>query len=114
MLSALSAAYERWDGRGWPGALAGDEIPVAAQGAQAAEFIEVANCARRTWGMGHSTDLRRPRRGGAQACSSRFSSHMSTDTRVPGVSPGSIAAKTSLPACMSAAESKSCRTTAVP
>lgn len=29
VLEALGASYERWDGRGWPDALAGDEIPVA-------------------------------------------------------------------------------------
>jgi HD-GYP domain-containing protein (c-di-GMP phosphodiesterase class II) len=42
-LRALGAAYERWDGRGWPGKLKGDQVPVAARIAQAAEFVEVAN-----------------------------------------------------------------------
>jgi HD-GYP domain-containing protein (c-di-GMP phosphodiesterase class II) len=60
VLSALSAAYERWDGRGWPGALAGAEIPVAAQLAQAAEFIEVAN---RVGGVEAARALARDRRG---------------------------------------------------
>ena len=31
MLDALAASYERWDGRGWPGRLAGDAIPVASR-----------------------------------------------------------------------------------
>src|SRR5262249_2041 len=43
VLRALDAAYERWDGRGWPGKLKGDAIPLAARIAQAAEYVEVAN-----------------------------------------------------------------------
>ena len=43
VLAALSAAYERWDGRGWPGALDGEQIPIASRIAQVAEYIEVAN-----------------------------------------------------------------------
>jgi HD-GYP domain-containing protein (c-di-GMP phosphodiesterase class II) len=42
VLDGLSAAYETWDGRGWPNALKGAEIPVAARIAQLAEFVEVA------------------------------------------------------------------------
>jgi HD-GYP domain-containing protein (c-di-GMP phosphodiesterase class II) len=42
VLDALGAAYETWDGRGWPGELKGDEIPIAARLAQLAEFVEVA------------------------------------------------------------------------
>lgn len=40
---AIGAAYEQWDGKGWPGKLKGDEIPVPARIAQLAEFIEVAH-----------------------------------------------------------------------
>jgi HD-GYP domain-containing protein (c-di-GMP phosphodiesterase class II)/DNA-binding CsgD family transcriptional regulator len=40
---AVVAAYEHWDGRGWPEGLAGDEIPLAGRLAQFAEFIEVAH-----------------------------------------------------------------------
>ena len=43
MLDALGAAYETWDGRGWPGELKGAEIPLAARLAQLAEFVEVAH-----------------------------------------------------------------------
>ena len=43
VLLALVASYERWDGRGWPGRLGGDAIPIAARIAQAAEYVEVAN-----------------------------------------------------------------------
>jgi HD-GYP domain-containing protein (c-di-GMP phosphodiesterase class II) len=39
---AVAAAYERWDGRGWPGDLKGDGIPFAARLAQVAEYVEVA------------------------------------------------------------------------
>jgi HD-GYP domain-containing protein (c-di-GMP phosphodiesterase class II) len=60
VLDALAAAYERWDGRGWPGGLAADDIPVAARLAQAAEFIEVAN---RVGGVEAARELARERRG---------------------------------------------------
>ncbi len=43
VLDAVGAAYEQWDGRGWPGELEGDEIPIAARIAQLAEFVEVAH-----------------------------------------------------------------------
>jgi HD-GYP domain-containing protein (c-di-GMP phosphodiesterase class II) len=40
---AVGASYEQWDGKGWPGALAGDRIPIASRLAQFAEFVEVAH-----------------------------------------------------------------------
>ena len=40
---AVGASYEQWDGKGWPGELAGDSIPAAARFAQFAEFVEVAH-----------------------------------------------------------------------
>ena len=40
---AVGAAYEQWDGRGWPGALAGAEIPIASRIASLAEYAEVAH-----------------------------------------------------------------------
>ena len=43
VLDALAAAYERWDGRGWPGELEGEQVPLAARVAQLAEFVEVAH-----------------------------------------------------------------------
>ncbi len=42
-LDALGASYERWDGHGWPGNLAGATIPVAARIVQLSEFVEVAH-----------------------------------------------------------------------
>jgi HD-GYP domain-containing protein (c-di-GMP phosphodiesterase class II) len=43
VLVSLGSAYERWDGKGWPGNLEGEEVPLASRVAQAAEFIEVAH-----------------------------------------------------------------------
>ena len=40
---AVAAAYERWDGRGWPGELDGDRIPFESRLSQLAEFVEVAH-----------------------------------------------------------------------
>jgi HD-GYP domain-containing protein (c-di-GMP phosphodiesterase class II) len=43
VLEGVGAAYERWDGRGWPGSVGGEDIPVPARIAQLAEFVEVAH-----------------------------------------------------------------------
>jgi HD-GYP domain-containing protein (c-di-GMP phosphodiesterase class II) len=43
VIEALAAAYEFWDGRGWPGKLAGEQVPIASRLAQLAEFAEVAH-----------------------------------------------------------------------
>jgi HD-GYP domain-containing protein (c-di-GMP phosphodiesterase class II) len=43
VLDAVVAAYEQWDGRGWPGQLQAEDVPIAARIAQLAEFVEVAN-----------------------------------------------------------------------
>jgi HD-GYP domain-containing protein (c-di-GMP phosphodiesterase class II) len=40
---AVGAAYEQWDGRGWPRGLAGERIPIGARLAHFAEFVEVAH-----------------------------------------------------------------------
>ena len=61
VLAALAAAYERWDGRGWPGELKGENLPIAARLAQLAEFVEVAN---RLGGVAAAGELARRRRGG--------------------------------------------------
>ena len=39
---AVAAAYEQWDGRGWPGRLKGEQVPIAARLSQLGEFVEVA------------------------------------------------------------------------
>jgi HD-GYP domain-containing protein (c-di-GMP phosphodiesterase class II) len=58
---AVTAAYERWDGRGWPGDLKGEEIPVAARLAQLAEYVEVA---QRLGGTDAARSLASERAGG--------------------------------------------------
>jgi HD-GYP domain-containing protein (c-di-GMP phosphodiesterase class II) len=61
VLQAVGAAYERWDGRGWPGELKGEDVPLAARIAQVAEYIEVAN---RVGGIEAVKRLARDWRGG--------------------------------------------------
>jgi HD-GYP domain-containing protein (c-di-GMP phosphodiesterase class II) len=40
---AVGSSYEQWDGRGWPGRLSGEDVPIASRLAQLAEFVEVAH-----------------------------------------------------------------------
>ena len=58
---AVVTSYERWDGRGWPGDLSGDAIPIESRLAQLAEFIEVAH---RLGGVDGAKQLARERSGG--------------------------------------------------
>ncbi len=60
ILEALSGAYEQWDGRGWPGELKGEEVPIASRLAQLAEFVEVAY---RLGGVGAARALAEKRTG---------------------------------------------------
>jgi HD-GYP domain-containing protein (c-di-GMP phosphodiesterase class II) len=60
VLEALGAAYEQWDGRGWPGELAGEEIPLATRIAALAEFVEVAD---RVGGVAEAQAVARKRAG---------------------------------------------------
>jgi HD-GYP domain-containing protein (c-di-GMP phosphodiesterase class II) len=57
---AVGASYEQWDGKGWPGGLAGDRIPVAARLAQFSEFVEVAH---RLGGVDAALELAEKRAG---------------------------------------------------
>jgi HD-GYP domain-containing protein (c-di-GMP phosphodiesterase class II) len=57
---AIGAAYEQWDGRGWPGKLKAEAVPVAARIAQLAEFMEVAYRVR---GVAGAQALARSRSG---------------------------------------------------
>lgn len=57
---ALDACYEQWDGRGWPGELSGEGVPVAARLASIGEFVEVAY---RVGGAEAALDLLRRQRG---------------------------------------------------
>ena len=43
VLEGLAAAYEQWDGHGWPGELAGSQVPLASRIAQLSEYAEVAH-----------------------------------------------------------------------
>jgi HD-GYP domain-containing protein (c-di-GMP phosphodiesterase class II) len=43
VLDGLAGSYERWDGRGWPGRLTGDAIPIASRIVQLSEHLEVAH-----------------------------------------------------------------------
>ncbi len=60
VLEGVGAAYERWDGRGWPGSAGGEDIPVPARIAQLAEFAEVAY---RVGGAGAAVALASERSG---------------------------------------------------
>jgi HD-GYP domain-containing protein (c-di-GMP phosphodiesterase class II) len=59
--NAVAAAYERWDGRGWPGELSGDAIPIESRVTQIAEFVEVAH---RLGGIDGARRLAEQRSGG--------------------------------------------------
>jgi HD-GYP domain-containing protein (c-di-GMP phosphodiesterase class II) len=60
VLSALGSSYEQWDGRGWPGDLKGEAVPLPARISQFAEFVEVAN---RLGGADAAVKMARRRRG---------------------------------------------------
>ena len=57
---AVGAAYEQWDGKGWPGKLRGEAIPIAARLSMIGEFVEVAH---RIGGTGPAIDLAQKRAG---------------------------------------------------
>ena len=59
--AAVAAAYEQWDGKGWPGRAQGDAIPIAARVSQLAEFVEVAH---RSGGLDSAVRLVRKLAGG--------------------------------------------------
>jgi HD-GYP domain-containing protein (c-di-GMP phosphodiesterase class II) len=60
VVDALGAAYEQWDGRGWPGAVGGTEVPIAARIAVLAEYTEVA---QRVGGVEAAKEVARTRAG---------------------------------------------------
>lgn len=59
-VAAMSASYEQWDGRGWPGDLKGEEVPLASRLAGMAEFLEVVH---RVHGTEAACDFVRRQRG---------------------------------------------------
>jgi HD-GYP domain-containing protein (c-di-GMP phosphodiesterase class II) len=60
VLASLASAYEMWNGKGWPGELRGEEVPLAARLAQLAEYAEVAH---RVGGVEAAKELARGRAG---------------------------------------------------
>jgi HD-GYP domain-containing protein (c-di-GMP phosphodiesterase class II) len=58
--NAIATSYERWDGRGWPGELRGDSVPLASRVVQLAEYMEVAH---RIGGEPAAVAMARKRRG---------------------------------------------------
>jgi HD-GYP domain-containing protein (c-di-GMP phosphodiesterase class II) len=60
VVDALGSAYEFWDGKGWPGDVAGEDVPLPSRVAQIAEYAEVAN---RLGGVDAVRKLARARRG---------------------------------------------------
>ncbi|HKR98605.1 MAG TPA: HD domain-containing phosphohydrolase, partial [Candidatus Dormibacteraeota bacterium] len=60
VLTALLAAYEQWDGKGWPSRLKGEDVPLEARLAQLAEYVEVAH---RLGGVGAAKTMARKRAG---------------------------------------------------
>ena len=57
---SIGTAYEQWDGKGWPGDIKGEQIPIASRIASMAEFMEVAN---RVGGVNDAVKLATKRRG---------------------------------------------------
>lgn len=57
---ALAASYERWDGEGWPGEVAGEAVPMVSRIVQLAEYVEVAH---HTGGPAGAQDLAERRSG---------------------------------------------------
>ena len=57
---AVGASYEQWDGRGWPGQLRGDAVPIASRLAMLSEYVEVAH---RVGGLDAAVLLARKRSG---------------------------------------------------
>jgi HD-GYP domain-containing protein (c-di-GMP phosphodiesterase class II) len=60
VLDALVASYEQWDGKGWPGELSGENVPLASRIAGLAEYVEVAH---RVGGVKSAKDLAHDRGG---------------------------------------------------
>ncbi|MCW2673862.1 MAG: hypothetical protein JWP14_2451 [Frankiales bacterium] len=59
---AVGCSYEQWDGKGWPGEVRGEQVPLASRLALLAEYVEVAH---RVGGVQQAVALAR-RRSGSQ------------------------------------------------
>ncbi len=62
VVEAVGSSYEQWDGKGWPGAVKGEDVPLAARIAAVAEFTEAAF---RAGGIDAATAIAR-KQGGKQ------------------------------------------------
>jgi HD-GYP domain-containing protein (c-di-GMP phosphodiesterase class II) len=60
VLIALAACYERWDGKGYPGDVSGEDVPLVSRVCQLAEFMEVAH---RSGGVDAAVSVARRRSG---------------------------------------------------
>ncbi len=60
VLTSLEASAEQWDGKGWPGKLSHEQVPVGTRITQLAEYLEVAH---RVGGVDAAQCLARERRG---------------------------------------------------
>jgi HD-GYP domain-containing protein (c-di-GMP phosphodiesterase class II) len=60
VVEAIGAAYEQWDGKGWPGNLKCEAVPLATRISQLGEFVEVAH---RVDGVEGARQLARERKG---------------------------------------------------
>jgi HD-GYP domain-containing protein (c-di-GMP phosphodiesterase class II)/DNA-binding CsgD family transcriptional regulator len=54
VLHALGCAFERWDGKGWPNGIAGEEIPASCRIAIVARDFDILN---RVWGPDAATEI---------------------------------------------------------
>ena len=62
VLHALGCAFERWDGKGWPNGIAGEEIPASCRIAIVARDFDLLN---RVWGPDGATEILTSRKGKA-------------------------------------------------
>jgi HD-GYP domain-containing protein (c-di-GMP phosphodiesterase class II) len=60
VLDSVATSYERWDGKGFPGRLSGNDIPIASRITHLAEYVEVAH---RTGGIEAARALAERRSG---------------------------------------------------
>jgi HD-GYP domain-containing protein (c-di-GMP phosphodiesterase class II) len=60
VLDSLLSAYEQWNGKGYPGQLKAEEVPLAARIAQLSEFVEVGY---RVGGIAGAKEMARKRSG---------------------------------------------------
>jgi len=103
---AVGASYEQWDGKGWPGNLKGEAIPIASRLAQIGEFVEVAH---RIGGTGAAVALAEKRAGSQFDPSLSAALCTNVETILDGLDAGQtwdavIGAEPALGVCLSEAQ----------